>query len=265
MFEIIKRFGRNTAGRDFVLGDLHGSIELVGHLLALVDFDPKVDRLFLVGDLGDRGRHSAACVALLREPWVHAVRGNHEQIFLDLFANGEADPDELAWQADRNGLGWVLELSPAERQAIWAEFAKLPLVIEVETERGTVGILHAEVPIGMDWPEFLAKVEARDPATIKSALWGRIRAETGNTSGVRGIDRIFVGHTPHKAGVQRYGNIYYVDTAAVFADLDVGAGRLTMANLMCQSKILTMPRAAPHLIDLRDEPTDSPFGQYARR
>lgn len=265
MFEIVMRFARNTRGRDFVLGDLHGSIELVMQLMILVDFDPEVDRLFLVGDLGDRGRNSAACAALLRKPGVFSVRGNHEQIFLDLFANGEADPAELAWQVERNGLGWVLGLSPAERQTIWAEYAKLPLVIEIETVRGTVGILHAEVPIGMDWPEFLAKVEARDPHTINSALWGRTRAKSHNTQGVLGIDRIFVGHSPHEHGAQRYGNIYYVDTAAVYADLEMDTGRLTMANVLCQSRVLTVPRIAPHLIDLRDEPTDSPFGQYARR
>jgi serine/threonine protein phosphatase 1 len=45
-----------TTGRDFVLGDLHGTTDLLRLLMEHVAFDPKKDRLFSVGDLIDRER-----------------------------------------------------------------------------------------------------------------------------------------------------------------------------------------------------------------
>lgn len=47
----VQRFDRNTAGRDFVIGDIHGCFDQVGEALARVHFDESCDRLFAVGDL----------------------------------------------------------------------------------------------------------------------------------------------------------------------------------------------------------------------
>src|SRR3546814_1363745 len=69
----------NTAGRDFIVGDLHGCLDLLQVELARIAFDPTRDRLFSVGDLTDRGPDSMGCLRLLREPWFYAVHGNHER------------------------------------------------------------------------------------------------------------------------------------------------------------------------------------------
>jgi len=45
----------NQAGKDYVIGDLHGCYELLERLLDAVGFDKSKDRLFSVGDLIDRG------------------------------------------------------------------------------------------------------------------------------------------------------------------------------------------------------------------
>ncbi|WP_438875484.1 metallophosphoesterase, partial [Bacillus cereus group sp. BC58] len=50
-------------------------------------FDPQQDLLVSVGDLIDRGPDSLGCLALLRESWMMAVRGNHEQMALDARAS----------------------------------------------------------------------------------------------------------------------------------------------------------------------------------
>ena len=46
------------------------------------------DRLFFVGDLIDRGPASERCVEFLSSPSVYAVRGNHEDMLLELYADG---------------------------------------------------------------------------------------------------------------------------------------------------------------------------------
>ena len=72
------RLPGNEAGRDFVVGDLHGHRELLERQLEQMGFNTHFDRLFSVGDLIDRGPHSLATLALIEEPWFHAVLGNHE-------------------------------------------------------------------------------------------------------------------------------------------------------------------------------------------
>jgi hypothetical protein len=79
----ILRLPTNKTGRDFVLGDLHGTTDLLRALMEYVAFDPDKDRIFSVGDLIDRGEDSPGGLALLLEPWFHAVLGNHEDMMMD--------------------------------------------------------------------------------------------------------------------------------------------------------------------------------------
>jgi serine/threonine protein phosphatase 1 len=264
-FVPVLRVGRNKRGRDFVVGDLHGVIHLLAAALEAVDFDPECDRLFICGDLVDRGEDSPACVRLLDAAWVFSVRGNHEQMALDSFdAQGNLIIDPLSMTAFlNNGLGWWLALSPAERLKLLQRIACLPVVIEIETPRGLVGIVHADVPPGLSWPQFTRKIEALDEHTLSTALWGRQRIQAGAKVGVSGVGRVFVGHTPQWMGLRRYGNVYAVDTGAVYGALgQVEGGQLTMANMLTGTAALTQPRPPVALLNVVDEvPPTSMFGQ----
>ena len=264
----ILRLKENTAGRDFVIGDIHGAYDLVLEAMRQVKFNRKVDRLFVVGDLVDRGPQSHRCRKFLEQDYTFAVSGNHDKTLVDIHAQGEPPQALVDWLKRNNGFGWWESVEPAERVAIVQALAQLPLVIEIETARGTVGLLHAEVPRGMDWKTFTAKIEAGDPETTESCLEGRERYKQQDFSGVPGIDRIFVGHTVHWGGATRYGNVYSIDTGAIFGQLGIkDKGSLTMASLVARTGILAGPRAAQGLVDLRlHEETEvnmEPFGQYA--
>ncbi len=52
--------GLNQAGRDFVVGDVHGCFRTLECALLEIEFDPSRDRLFGVGDLVNRGPHRDA-------------------------------------------------------------------------------------------------------------------------------------------------------------------------------------------------------------
>ena len=73
----VLRLPENTLGRDFVIGDIHGAFSVVVEAIKLVQFDPKKDRLFSLGDTIDRGPESRRAQRFLSTPWVHAIRGNH--------------------------------------------------------------------------------------------------------------------------------------------------------------------------------------------
>lgn len=104
MKNVVKQLQPNLLGRDFVIGDLHGSLSCLVNLLDNVSFDPTVDRLISVGDLVDRGPDSLGCLELLYEPWFHAVLSNHEQMMLEAFQGGYMGQFWL-----RNGGMWGIE------------------------------------------------------------------------------------------------------------------------------------------------------------
>lgn len=206
---LFQRFEQNTQGHDYVVGDIHGRFDLLENGMALVRFNPWADRLFSVGDLVDRGPRSAEAQDWLREPWFHAVRGNHEQMCI------ESDPGMHLV----NGGAWFLALDEKQQEAVRAAFDELPIAIEIAVGDGIVGIVHAEVP-GDDWPAFRTMLQA-PPAIMDHiesfALWGRdvIRRRAPVFAGVTGVTKVYVGHTPLEQTLA-IENVHYIDTGAVF-------------------------------------------------
>lgn len=244
-------FQQNTLGRDFVVGDIHGSYDMVLAALKEATFDDTCDRLFCVGDLVDRGDGSIRALRFLEQPYVHSVLGNHEAMFLEMYADGTPDESVLRVMTRRNGMGWWMDVAPKDRSKLLAAFRKLPLVIEITTSRGTVGLLHAEVPLGMGWAQFKLGVTAGDSRVIDSALWGRTRIEKGDATGVQGVGRIYSGHTPQWNGLRRLGNIYLLDTGAVFRDIGrKDDGRLTLVNAAADTNDL-LQEIPWKLVDVR--------------
>ena len=74
-----ERHRTNAAGRDFVVGDVHGHFATLERALERVGFERTRDRLFSVGDLVDRGPESERALAWIRERFDAVVMGNHEQ------------------------------------------------------------------------------------------------------------------------------------------------------------------------------------------
>lgn len=149
-----RRLPANSAGRDFIMGDLHGCLDLLQAEMARIGFDPTVDRLFSVGDLIDRGPDSMGCLRLLREPWFHAVRGNHEDMLLD-YAYPVTAPYAYGGAANQifsNGGRWVLDLGKSEKDELWSDLtprvAKLPYVITVGDGPTRFHVAHAELMTG---------------------------------------------------------------------------------------------------------------------
>lgn len=189
----VMRLGRNEGARDFVVGDIHGAFDLVIDAMRAVCFDPEADRLLSVGDLIDRGPGSHRCAACLAKPYVYAVRGNHEDMLIELYAEGAPAPAVLQIAARYNGLDWWLDVKEEQRQTILDAIRKLPLAIGLETTRGTVGLIHADVPRGMRWGEFLDALEAGHSEVIKTCLWGRDRILAADDAGVQGWDGFLSG------------------------------------------------------------------------
>lgn len=263
----VMRHPINETGRDLVVGDIHATFSVVAAALQVARFDWKGDRLFSVGDLVDRGPEPKRALAFLRNPRIHAIRGNHEDMFLDCYQDSIPDEDALRYWTRHNGMSWWMDLTHEERMEFIEAFRKLPIVMEIETERGIVGLVHGEVPHGMDWNTFVRRIEDGDHHVTKTALWGRSRIEHGDDSGVVGVDRLFCGHTIVNAPT-RLGNVYYIDSGSFVGvrDNDAQNGRLTIADLCSRTGVFQNP-ASGEFFDIRTEkaPEGQPFGRYARK
>jgi serine/threonine protein phosphatase 1 len=82
---LVRALSANHAGRDFVVGDLHGCFDLLDRLLEAVRFDAGCDRLFSVGGLVDYGPDSLRSLEFLGAPWFYAVQGVHERMLQEFF------------------------------------------------------------------------------------------------------------------------------------------------------------------------------------
>lgn len=134
----IALYDHNELGRDLFIADLHGNFAC---LQAAIEKMAHHDRLFLGGDLVDRGRKNLEIINTIMRysDRIIAVRGNHEQMCLDTIAqlellgrdalkqagSGVDNLNKMA-QADRivglhihpnNGGQWLLDLYLSEVQS----------------------------------------------------------------------------------------------------------------------------------------------------
>ena len=219
-------------GRDFVAGDVHGELDTLDKTLEMLEFDPRRDRLFAVGDLIDRGPRSADALEWMERGKITlSVRGNHEQM-LD-------DRVRLAEDAYERPPTWSMHpWFPKEvARAAWgrwrAMIAAMPLAATVETGHGRVGLIHAGTK-SHSWAETLRKLDAGDGDTIAAALWSSARARGDRQAAalegvafegpIEGVRAVITGHTGVQA-VKTTANVWHIDTGAGFA-----RGRLTVAR-----------------------------------
>ena len=141
------------SARVIVIGDVHGCVQELGMLLKACKYSPEDDVVVLVGDLLNKGPHSAQVVERACAGGFHAVIGNHDLIGLKMRQlwerTGQVPP------ADQHGsYEYVTALSAKEVQ--WLE--SLPLSIRLTDHADTL-IVHAglvpQVELAQQHPEHL--------------------------------------------------------------------------------------------------------------
>lgn len=222
--QVIQRLQKLESGRTFVCSDIHGCFSLLEQKLEAVAFNEMTDRLVCVGDLIDRGPESERALEFLAKPWFYSVMGNHEAVLLDVLSGNMSMYS--TWMAE--GGAWFNSVSSEDRVSRWeAEISKLPLVIEIETQAGLVGIVHADVPKGTSWNRFIKLVEQGDQSAVGRALKSRFRVSSRLCEEVSGVYRIYCGHT-YVPEPRLQGNIWCIDTGAYMGE---GEGDLTLIEV----------------------------------
>ena len=230
----IRYLFKNKKGRDFVCGDLHGCFTLLEQKLDDVAFNPKLDRLFSVGDIIDRGFDSSKALHYLQQNWFYCIRGNHEQMFLDWCIEPTPGFRNDAFRFHmHNGGVWVADYLGVHIQQLaddvledpliterypalkrWVDaIRKLPFAIEIKSNQKKIGLVHAEIPDNVTWSSLEAELNKTN--VLYSVLFSRkyIRCRKPKKYHIHGVDEIYCGHTIIEMP-KKIGNINYIDTGA---------------------------------------------------
>lgn len=217
----------NTHMNKYVISDIHGCLITFKHLLKKIHFS-KEDKLFILGDLIDRGPDSKGVIdyiwELQREKYqIESIRGNHDQMMLDSIQS-------MKWQTRwlANG-GWTTfgnfnVHSLSEIPAQYFHYIKdMPYFVEED------GYILVHAGLNFDTPHPLEDCNAM--------LWARNWYQKIDYSWLK--DRIIIhGHTPIPKGeiaslfTQLSTNQYLnIDAGCVFKNRTKGLGVLTCFDM----------------------------------
>jgi len=221
----------NAAGRDYLVGDLHGHRERLERDLERIGFDRRTDRLLSVGDLIDRGPDSLGTLSLIEEPWFHGVLGNHELMLLHSLGRYSSRVHSRKAFAARGGR-WVAELDSAQRRRLGRLadlLERMPLSLHVGGDL-PFNVTHGDLlPIAANQGDLLRHprvcVHTADRATSSRRNLSAARA-CGLTEltfmrhavGISGrpfgaLELTYVGHTPTPR-VTVHNSHVYIDQGA---------------------------------------------------
>ncbi|MGA2447486.1 MAG: metallophosphoesterase family protein [Polyangiaceae bacterium] len=197
--------------RTVIVGDLHGCAAELEDLLSNVGFQPRADRLVLVGDVVARGPDSHRAVALARRLGATWIRGNHEQKLIAAHRRGKSlGPDHRKF---------ARELSPDD----WQLIESTPLWLDLP-DHG-VRVVHAGVVPGLAFTRTPPDAIMRVRTCPKPGHWSRA-SDGGPLWGSRyvGPPHIVFGHNA-RPEPQVWPWATGIDTGCVYG------GRLTAVVL----------------------------------
>ena len=213
----------NNMGTDYFVGDIHGDFEHLEQALQSMGFDESKDRLISVGDLVDRGAHSEHAIEWLTRPYFHAVRGNHEQMYLYWWNLRHRPVEQKQFEEDiyfNNGGQWVSNVSLRVHEQLAQSFEQLSYMLVVPSKQGElIAAVHAGLPDGCSWPQL-----TREPLTSETLgemlwsrnrllhHWGERKAEPVWDDGViPGLHAVVCGHMMVTQPTW-VGRFYYIET-----------------------------------------------------
>jgi serine/threonine protein phosphatase 1 len=190
--------------RTFIIGDIHGCLDILKGLMDKIDWDPDKDGLIFLGDYIDRGRDSKGVIDYIlglkrMSQNIQCLMGNHEELFLN-YINGD-DEGSFLYNGGVSTLTSYYEAGSREIDPSHIDFLKsLLLMIELDEYY----VVHAGFKPGVSVTD----------QSVKDTLWIR---EPFIFSDYDFGKRIIFGHTPFSSPLIMENKIG-LDTGAVFGN-----------------------------------------------
>ena len=199
--------------RRFVIPDTHGCALTFHHLLHKTLQVRKSDRVYLLGDMIDRGPRSKELLDLLMELQsrgfsISCLRGNHEQMLLDAYQS----PENIQTWVLNGGYATLDSFGVAKVAALprrYLDFLRsLPFYIELKD----FILIHG----GMNFADGVPFSDTR------AMLWSRNLSIDKQLTSNR---RLICGHTPHSQNTVRASlaaDIITLDNGCVYREHGLG-------------------------------------------
>ncbi len=198
----------NVNGRTFVIGDIHGCLDMLKRLVDKIQWNPAQDELIFVGDYIDRGPDPKGVVDYIvslrnESPKIQCLIGNHEVIFLD-YIRGK-DRRVFLMNGGMNTLeSYAFHLIETEDDLLPPShkefFASLEYTIELEHYYVVHAGFRPGVPLDEQDPDDLVWI--RDPFIYSTYDFGK---------------KVIFGHTPFYEPLVM-DNKVGIDTGAVYGN-----------------------------------------------
>lgn len=199
-----KLVSRNVYGTDWLCGDIHGQYDALQLALAAKGFQPTRDRLFLLGDVIDRGPKSREMLNwVLSKDYVQSAMGNHELMLV-------ASSFDSRYREKHRAIGgeWVDKIDFSEYRKLTTQCIKqMPLTITLECENGSLGLVHAQSPVD-NWQDVHQATPSDGFAIDCTWPWNRAQ---GPDQTITGVTAVVSGHIGTAEVVQK-GNQVWIDT-----------------------------------------------------
>ncbi|PSW06652.1 metallophosphoesterase [Photobacterium lipolyticum] len=207
----------------YFISDIHGQFDLLMDVLNEIEFrfpvDGRIqDRLFILGDLIDRGNQSLSVLGAAQyNPAIVSLVGNHEMMAIKALS-GDAQ-NMLLWAY--NGGLWREDHDPYHVAAMLRYAAARPVAITLEIGGDRIGLVHAGVPAHYDWDALVTTIDngTLSETDLDFMLSDRSTFQSGITTKVQGIDAVLHGHNivEQLQPVVR-GNRCYIDGGMAYGD-----------------------------------------------
>jgi len=198
----------SSNGKTYVIGDIHGCLDMLKRLIDKIQWDPSKDELIFVGDYIDRGPDPKGVVDYIislksESPNIQCLIGNHEVIFLD-YIKGK-DRRLFLMNGGMNTLeSYAFHLAQTEEDLLPPShkefFASLKYTIELDDYYVVHAGFRPEVPIEEQDPDDLVWI--RDAFIYSNHEFGK---------------RVIFGHTPFYEPLIMENKIG-IDTGAVYGN-----------------------------------------------
>ncbi|ELR97668.1 metallophosphoesterase family protein [Gloeocapsa sp. PCC 73106] len=126
--------------RRIIIGDVHGHYEALISLLEAIA-PSQEDQIYFLGDLIDRGPHSAQVVQFVISNNYKCVLGNHEKMLLNTIGSGQVQREELHVWLYCGGYSTLESYQNNIPQEHLTWFKELPLYLDL----GDIWLVHAGV------------------------------------------------------------------------------------------------------------------------
>lgn len=114
----------------YVISDLHGIYDKFIEMLELINFS-KEDELYILGDIFDRGPNPLAILEyVLAHKNIHLIKGNHEEMFIDYFEDG--DGSLWYYNGGQTTHHQIIKMGYIYEESLYKYIKKLPTYMVVD-------------------------------------------------------------------------------------------------------------------------------------